>query len=331
MIGVVAGTAIIGWFSFQVYQPIQQREETQRLEEFQFTQIHMGMPVTLTVWTESRQLAESACKAAFQRIGELENVFSDYIDGSDVDRVNRADVGQKVSVAPVFATLVAKSRDVKKISQGAFDPTFGDLIKLWRIARKTKQLPGPNEIAAVLEQAGLANVELEEPTDDQKARQFSIIKKSALSFDFGGIAKGFIGDRAINLLKEQGIDIACYEAGGDIVCSDPPPGTTGWSIDVPGQPELKVNNCGVAVSGDTVQFVVINNVRYSHVVDVRTGRAITQRTMAVVIAPTGTLSDALATAGCVLESDEFQTMINSVDGARGWQLDAARLEPDLDH
>ncbi len=324
--GVVAGIAIIGWLSFQVYQPIQQKEETQRLEEFQFSQIHMGMPVTLTVWAESRPSAESACKAAFRRIGELENVFSDYIDGSDVDRVNFAKVGQKVPVAPVFAALVAQSRDVKKISQGAFDPTFGELIKLWRIARRTKQLPSQDAINLVLRDSGLGNVELIDETDDQGNDELYAIKNSDLSFDFGGIAKGFIGDRVISLLKEQGIDSACYEAGGDIVCSNPPPGTAGWPIDVPGQPELNVSNCGVAVSGDTVQFVVIDNVRYSHVIDVRTGRAITERTMAVVIAPTGTLSDALATAGCVLAADEFQTMINSIDGARGWQLDAARLE-----
>ena len=325
---MVAGFAIIGWLIFQVYQPIQQREETPRLKEFQFTQIHMGMPVNLTVWAESRPLAESACKVAFRRIGELENVFSDYIEGSDVDRVNFAKVGQKVSVAPSFGLLVGSSQMINKISQGAFDPTFGDLIMLWRSARKTKQLPSQDAIDLVLRDSGLGNVELIRVTDDSGNDELFAIKNSDLSFDFGGIAKGYIGDRAISSLKEQGIDIACYEAGGDIVCSNPPPGTTGWPIDVPGQPELKVSNCGVAVSGDTVQFVVIDNVRYSHVVDVRTGRAITKRTMAVVIAPTGTLSDALATAGCVLESDEFQTMIDSIEGARGWQLDAALLEVD---
>jgi len=109
--------------------------------------------------------------------------------------------------------------------------------------------------------------------------------------------------------------------------SGPPPDSTGWNIRLPNAGEdQRFANCAVSSSGDTEQFVVIDGVQYSHVVDPRTGQALTQRAQATVIARDGLLTDPLSTALTVLpEKDRarlmrwyprVKTYVRVIDGAQ---------------
>jgi thiamine biosynthesis lipoprotein len=110
--------------------------------------------------------------------------------------------------------------------------------------------------------------------------------------------------------------------GGDIVVSGPPPGAEGWKIRVPnageahGPVDLLFANCGVSTSGDTEQFVVIGGKHYSHVVDPRTGQALTSRAEVTVIAPNGLTSDPLATALTVLTPREHRKLLKTYPGTK---------------
>src|SRR6185503_19366613 len=118
--------------------------------------------------------------------------------------------------------------------------------------------------------------------------------------DLGGIAKGYAGDEAIRVLREHGVKSALFEAGGDIVVSDAPPGKKGWEIELQNGSRIELADAAVSTSGDTVQFVEIGGVRYSHVIDPRTGTGLTEHYMATVIAPRGIATDSLSTAATVL-------------------------------
>jgi thiamine biosynthesis lipoprotein len=89
-----------------------------------------------------------------------------------------------------------------------------------------------------------------------------------------------------------------------VVISDPPPGESGWAIDitegVQSGKTVRLHNCAISTSGDVEQFVEYAGKRYSHVVDPRTGWALTNRVEATVIAPHGIDTDALSTAMCVM-------------------------------
>jgi thiamine biosynthesis lipoprotein len=92
------------------------------------------------------------------------------------------------------------------------------------------------------------------------------------------------------------------EGGGDLAASNPPPGTNGWTVEVRGYQgkPLMIKNQAVSTSGDAEQFVEIDGVRYSHIVDPRTGLGLTNRLQATLIAKRGLTTDPLATALCVL-------------------------------
>jgi thiamine biosynthesis lipoprotein len=129
-----------------------------------------------------------------------------------------------------------------------------------------------------------------------------------MQLDLGGIAKGYAADRAIELIRLEGIASALVAAGGDVVVSAAPPGSRGWRVAVAPLTKssaqrprrLLLNNAAVSTSGDAEQFVEIDGKRYSHIVDPRTGIGLLGRRSVTVIADDGVTADSLATAVCVL-------------------------------
>ncbi len=287
------------------------------LTEFSYTRLQMAMPLRITVWCDSENHAQRACKLAFQRAAELVDVFSDYDPESEISRLARSETGQPTKVSDPLLHVLIFAKQLNEKSDGAFDPTSAAVIQLWRDARKTGQLPDQQALDDGRSCAGFDKIRI-----DADNKTVTLLADGA-SFDFGGIAKGLIGDQVIEVLRRNGITIACYEAGGDIVVGDAPPGLNGWMIDV-GQNEdgtvakIERNNCGVSTSGDLHQFVEIDGKRYSHVVDPRTGVGVTTGRTAFAIAPTGMRSDALATTGCLLSEAEYQDLLGHFDDSRGW-------------
>src|SRR3954462_12425245 len=106
------------------------------------------------------------------------------------------------------------------------------------------------------------------------------------------------------MLAQHGITRALAAASGDIAAGDPPPGEPGWKVQVPaitGEPDaapdvLLLAHRAVSTSGDTYQYVEIGGVRYSHIVDPRTGIGMTDRSLVTVVAPDGLTADGLDTA-----------------------------------
>jgi thiamine biosynthesis lipoprotein len=110
-------------------------------------------------------------------------------------------------------------------------------------------------------------------------------------------------------------------ASGDITLGDPPPGREGWGVgvaplDASREPSRIVNlcNCGVATSGDAWQAVVIDGIRYSHILDPKTGIGLTQRSSVTVVAPNGTLADAWASAVSVLGPADGVALVEELEG-----------------
>jgi thiamine biosynthesis lipoprotein len=138
-----------------------------------------------------------------------------------------------------------------------------------------------------------------------------------MQLNVGGIAKGFILDRALDTLSAEGISRAMIEAGGDLVMSGPPPGEDGWRVRLSGaDPDgsartVRLQHAAVSTSGDTEQFVVIDGTRYSHVVDPRTGIGLTHRLLVTVVADRGVTADGLATTVGVLGAEGGSSFLDT--------------------
>lgn len=278
----------------------------------------MGIDARLVVYAPDRPAAERACTAAFARIAALDTIMSDYRPDSELMRLCARAGGPAVKVSPDLFIVLRRAQQVSRESAGAFDVTVGPLIQLWRKARKTSVLPEPAEIEHARSLVGWQKVKL-----DEKAHTVRLTVPG-MKLDLGGIGKGYAGDAAQKVLKQQGITRALVEMGGDIVVTDPPPGAEGWTIRVPnagddkGPADLHLANRAISTSGDTEQFVVIGGKRYSHIVDPRTGQALTSRVEVSVLAPNGLTSDPLSKVVSILGVEERTKLLKAYPGTTAY-------------
>ncbi len=281
-----------------------QTESTSGLTRYEFVQIRMGVPARITVYAADEALAIQASDSAYERLKQLDRCLSDYDPDSELNQFCRKPCGTEVAVSPDLWTMLDESQHYARSSQGALDITVGPIVKLWRVSRRSKKLPDPEKLKTALAAVGYENLQLNE------AKKSAKLLKPNMQLDFGAIAKGYAADEAYAVLAKHGLTIAMVAVAGDIRVGDPPPGQSGWRIAVEERgangPEehhsIIVELCreGISTAGDTYQYLELDGVRYSHIVDPKTGVGLTRPGSATVIAPTCTESDALDTLIFVL-------------------------------
>jgi thiamine biosynthesis lipoprotein len=284
------------------------------LERFEFTEVHMGMPVRVVLYAADRPRGEAAAKAAFTRIAELDSKMSDYRPDSEISLLSKVRAGAWTPLSKEVCAVLERALFIARQSEGAFDPTVGPLVDLWRSARNMRTMPAAREIDFARSRVGWRHVTLE--CDAPRIR----LALASMRFDLGGLAKGFILQEALNSLRASGVTQALLEAGGDLVAGDAPPDRTGWQIDVPHGSEAfrararELTTAALATSGPDIQFFELDGVRYSHVIDPRSGRPLTSNRIVSVIARDGATADALATALSVLEDNEAARFLRHFPG-----------------
>jgi FAD:protein FMN transferase len=273
----------------------------------------MGTLITITLYASEPVAAKDAAGAAFKRIDALEDSFSDYQADSELMRLCDQPFGKPVPVSAELFDVLQRAQSISQRSDGAFDVTVGPYIRLWRFARKRKVLPTAAEVATARAAVGWQKLRL-----DRRARTVTLLVPN-MRLDLGSIGKGYAADQALQLLKHRGIDQALVAASGDIAIGDAPPGQPGWKIGIAAfggatnsvPRTLLLHNAGISTSGDTEQFIEINGVRYSHIVDPATGLGLTRRIQATVIGPNATTTDSLDTTVSVLGVQRGLALVES--------------------
>ncbi|MBC7821931.1 MAG: FAD:protein FMN transferase [Planctomycetaceae bacterium] len=284
------------------------------MRRFEFHRTLMGVPFAAAFYAPDEASANKAIEAAWARIEHLNSLMSDYDSASELMRLCRdSRPGQPIRVSPELFRVLSKSVEVSEFSDGAFDVSVGPLVKLWRRARRQKELPDPKLLQEARELVDFRNIRLYCQTCSVE------LLKPGMKLDLGGIAVGYAADEAIRVLKQHGLTRAPIDGSGDIVVSDPPPGATGWRIGIASvrEPEAApqhfatLANCSISTSGDAYQFVELGGQRYSHIVDPKTGLGLTERCSVTIIAPDGITADALATVVSVLGPERGLKLIDS--------------------
>jgi len=281
------------------------------LERFVYRQGHMGMEVRLVLYASGRARSERAARAAFERVARLDSLLSSYRSDSELMRVNRRAANGPVPVGDPLFTIVDRAQEVARHSEGALDVTSGPLIQLWREARRTGQLPDTAALRDARQRVGWQHLAL-----DAEAQTLAF-RRDGMELNLGGLAKGYILDRTLDVLRDHGISRALVEAGGDLVTGKAPPGRNGWRVDIPHRVAgdtsavVTVAHSAVATSGDEVQYVQIGDERYSHVIDPRTGLGLTDQPTTTVLARSGIVADALATTMGIKGVEEGRSFVQA--------------------
>ena len=283
------------------------------LKRYEFSEPHMGTTFRIVFYAADEATAKKAAKAAFKRVAELNAIMSDYQPTSELTRLCEKAGGAPVEVSADLFEVLKRSEEFAKLTDGAFDISISPVVRLWRKARRTGELPKADAIKKALQLVDYRKIKF-----DAKARTVQLLLIGML-LDLGGIAKGYAADACLAILRRHGIARALVAAGGDIAVGDAPPDAPAWKVGIaplknPGaEPThyLALSNAGVSTAGDAEQFVEIDGKRYSHIIDPKTGYGLVGRRSVTVIAPTATASDGLDTGLCVLGVERGLKIVES--------------------
>ena len=261
---------------------------------------------------------------------EIERDLSIFLTNSVLNAVNAA-AGDPTPV-PVnihVAAVLRHALDVAKAGGGAFDPTVGPLMALWGFrSGSVTQAPAAAAIAETLERVGWRHVRLD-LTDP--AAPTAALARPGMRLDLGGIAKGYAVDLAYDRLRAASETDFLINLGGNLRAHGVPgAGRTGWGIGVRdpfhgdsilGTVQLREGEA-TATSGNYERFVVLDGVRYAHIIDPRSGRPVTGVAGVTVIAPTAMQADALSTTLFVLGPEAGLRLLATFPGCQAlWVLD----------
>ncbi len=291
-------------------------------KRYEFEKGLMGSPFRLVFYTTSDTLAQRAALLAFGRIEALNEVLSDYRDGSEINRLSaQSGSGKWVPVSDDLYRAISLSKDVSQRTSGAFDITIGPVVQLWRRALRRNVFPSPDVVAESRQAVGYRYMKLR--PQGQKVK----LTQPGMRLDVGGIGKGYAADEAVAVLKKLGINAVLVDAGGDLTLAEPPPGKPGWEVEITsGLPAdstttLLLSNVGIATSGATYRYLEHEGVRYSHIVNPQTGVGLRYHVRTTVIAPNGTLADALATAFSVAGIEDSKRIVENFPNVKVWLLE----------
>ena len=305
---------------------------------YEFSLPRMGTTLHLKFYAANEAEAQKAANAVFDRVEDLEQIFSDYRDDSELTQLSREGGSGPRVVSPEMFKVLESSLRISELSGGALDVTVGPVVELWRQARRTQVMPDAAALARAKAAVGYRNIEL----DAQNRTVF--LKHRDMKLDVGAIAKGYAADQALALLGSRGINRALVGAGGDLRIGAPPPGQPGWAV-VVDSPDtasgrrpcrLLLHDVGISTSGNSHQFADIHGRRFSHIIDPATDMGLEGSASSTVIARNGTTADGLATALSVMPPQAGLRAAESVEGAsaylvrqspRGWEYYSSRGFP----
>jgi len=281
--------------------------------KYSFTQPAMGSPFTITIVSGDSLGAARAATAAFRLVDSLNAILSDYIDGSEINRLSAVSGQDRwVHVSPPLFDILRRAQEAATLTRGSYDITIGPVVRLWRKARRTGIPPSASDIKTALTHTGYRFLHLD------TAKQTVWLERPGMQLDVGGLGKGFVAAAALRQLRQAGFSSAMVNAGGKIVTGD-----RKWiiGINAPGEKQrllpiyLSLENNSVATSGDIYQYMEWRGKRYSHIIDPHTGIGLTRRRNVTAIAPDGTTADWLATACSILSWRRSLKLIKNIPGA----------------
>ncbi|HEY1785936.1 MAG TPA: FAD:protein FMN transferase [Pirellulales bacterium] len=286
-------------------------------ERFEFSRIKMGAPFKLVLYADDQAAADRAAEAAYGRVDELNMIFSDYQPDSELSRLSRASpTREPVKLSDPLWAILVRARALSEASDGAFDVTVGPYVRLWRRARKLPALPDVAALAQAGKAVGYQNLVLDPATHT------ATLLREHMLLDLGGIAMGYTVDEVLGVLARQGIRQALVDGSGDIGVGDPPPGKPGWTIGIApptaGEPPTRyvtLANTAITTSGDMFQHVDIGGVRYSHIVNPKTGLGLTDQTSVTLIARDCLTADSVTKAIAVNGPEKGLKMVAEIPGA----------------
>lgn len=274
----------------------------------------MGNRFEFTVIAKTKAEGENAIDKAVAEVKRIENLLSTFKTDSETNLVNEFAGIKPLKVSYEFLSLVQRALKIGKLTDGAFDISYGSIDKsLWNFDVDMTQLPDKQTALKSVSLINYENVVVNE------SESTIMLKNKGMRIGFGGIGKGYAADKAKQVLQNLGIENGIVNAAGDLITWGTQPNGKPWTIGIadPNQTiqpfsALNISNMAIATSGNYEKFAVIDGKRYSHTIDPKTGLPVSGIKSVSIICPSAELADALATPVMVMGVNVGLNLINQL-------------------
>jgi thiamine biosynthesis lipoprotein len=229
--------------------------------------------VSVAVYADATQTANAAIESTFKELDRLGKLLNFYSEDSEVSVINRYAGIQPVKVSKDTIEVIKKALYVSKSTDGAFDITIGPIVKLWDFEKQI--LPDEKAIKAKLHLVNYRNVVIDE------VRSTVFLKKKGMEIDLGGIEKGYAADRAVEVLKKNGITAGIVAVGGEVKPFGTKPDGDVWRVGIKNPDRnnkeddvyaiVKLSGKAISTSGGYEKFFIKDGKTYHHILNPATG------------------------------------------------------------
>lgn len=262
----------------------------------------MGNNFTITVVAENEKTGKENINLAIEEIRRIERLLTTYKEDSQTNLINENAGIKPVKVDLEVFNLIERCIGISRITQGAFDISYGSIDKsLWNFDKAMTQLPDAETALKMVHLIDYRNIIL----DPEHTTVF--LKEKGMRIGFGGIGKGYAAEMAKQILLNHNVQSGIINASGDLSAWGLQPDGRKWTIGVadPDAPNaafsyMEISNKAVATSGNYEKFVTINGKKYSHTIDPKTGLPITGIKSVTIISGNAEFADAMATPIAVM-------------------------------
>lgn len=266
--------------------------------------------------TLNEEVANAAIDKAYELCAELDKTLSKTVEVSDISKINNAN-GEWVAVSDYTVELLQKGIEYSKLSDGQFDITVGGITGQWDFHATDPTLPDKDKLADAAKHVDYSAVQID--------GNMVCLTDSKAQIDLGGIAKGYIGDKIVEVLEENGVTSAIVNLGGNIICIGAKPDSEGFTIGVEApfsdRTEIvgstQVSDKTLVTSGVYERMFEIDGKIYHHILDTKTGWPVDSDLNSITLVADKGHSvdcDAMSTICLIKGYKEAKKFIESQDG-----------------
>lgn len=298
--------------------------KTNNITPISKTQYLLGTVINIKVYEE---VDEEVFDEIFNKIQEIENKMSINLDNSEVIEINNKSGIDYASVSEDTFNVIKQSLYYSELSEGNFDITIGPLVKLWNIGTEYAKVPDVKEIKEKLNLIGYNKIQLNEKEKKVKLEDKNMI------IDLGAIAKGYAADEIVKIMKNNNINHAIIDIGGNVYTVGKKSDDSEWKIGVQNPFNdrgdyigiIEVSDKSIVTSGIYERYLEVEDKRYHHILSPFTGYPVENSLASITIVSEKSIDgDALSTSVFSLGLEKGKDLVENLDG-----IDAIFVTKDL--
>ena len=281
----------------------------------------MGTEISVLLWHDDTEVGEQLVEQVFDEAERIDKLMSTYIEDSRISEINRLAAREPVIAGDELFLIIRRSLDISVLTLGAFDITYESVGQHYDF--HNRQRPNDATVAAERQLIDFRFVELDPGMTTVRFRE------DGVRINLGGIAKGYVVERGVDILRLSGVQHAIVTAGGDSRLLGDRRGQP-WMVGIrdprkDGEVAISVplEDEAISTSGDYERYFMEGDVRYHHIIQPSTGAPASGVHSATVFGPDAVITDALSTSVFVMGVDQGLRLIATLPDYESIVIDDA--------